>query len=327
MIRTFTFQSFNETEIQGIHWYHQKSAPESLLVVAHGMMETIERYHEMAEYLITGGIFVYGHDHRGHGKTAGDLEQLGDLGENGWIKAREDLKRVIKLAQHDYPGVPIFLLGHSMGSFLVRDLLHQRLMETAGKVRKGKRYAPREGWLPQGVILSGTGYPSTAALKLGEWIAGMEMKWNGPLHRSERLYALTFGKYNRRIDDPRTYFDWLSRDEALVEKYIKDPTCGRVHTSRFYKDFFHHLHRILYKEGHIKASAMPILFISGQEDPVGDYGTGVGKTSEFYMDRGFDITTKLYPEGRHEMFNEVNRKSVYEDIVKWINQCQTVPKA
>ena len=327
MRRTFTFKSFNETDIHGVHWYHQKSQPASLMVVAHGMMETIQRYHEMAEYLVAKDIFVYGHDHRGHGKTAGDQEHLGDLGENGWIKTREDLKRVVKLARHDYPGVPIFFLGHSMGSFLVRDLLHQHLMEAAGTVKKGKRYAPREGWTPRGVVLSGTGKPSPAALTLGKWIAGMEMKWKGPLHRSKRLYDLTFGKYNKRIDDPRTYFDWLSRDETLVEKYMQDPYCGQVHTSRFYNDFFHHLKRILYKENHIKASGLSMLLVSGQEDPVGDYGEAVVKTSDFYEARGFSITTKIYPGGRHEMFNETNKTAVYEDLVRWINQCQTGPNA
>lgn len=327
MRRTFTFKSFNETDIHGVHWYHQKSMPESLLVVAHGMMETIERYHEMAEYLLTRDIFVYGHDHRGHGKTAGDQEHLGDLGENGWIKAREDLKRVVNLARQDYPGVPVFLLGHSMGSFLVRDLLHQHLLEAAGTVKKGKRYAPRARWAPRGVVLSGTGKPSLAVLTLGKWIAGMEMKWKRPLHRSKRLYDLTFGKYNKRIDDPRTYFDWLSRDETLVEKYIRDPLCGQVHTSRFYKEFFHHLKRILYQESHFEASGFPILLVSGQEDPVGDYGEAVVTTSEFYRERGCNITTKIYPGGRHEMFNETNKTAVYEDLVRWINQCQTGPNA
>lgn len=327
MRRTFAFQSFHETEIQGIHWYHHNSLPASVLVIAHGMMETIERYHDMAEYLLTRDIFVYGHDHRGHGKTAGEQNRLGDLGENGWIKAREDLKRVVKLARHDYPGVPVFLLGHSMGSFLVRDMLHQHLMEASGSVKKGKRYAPREGWTPRGVILSGTGKPSSAELTLGKWIAGMEMKWKGPLHRSNRLYDLTFEKYNKRIDDPRTYFDWLSRDDVLVEKYIQDPYCGQVHTSRFYNDFFHHLKRILYQENHIKAFGLPMLLISGEEDPVGNYGEAVTTISEFYGERGCNITLKLYPGGRHEMFNEINRISVYEDLVRWINQCQTGHKA
>lgn len=326
MKKTFVFQSFKETEIKGIHWYRQDCSPKALVIVAHGMMDTIERYQEMATSFLAREIFVYGHDQRGHGKTAGNLDQLGDLGENGWMKAREDLKRVVWLGQQEYPNAPIFLLGHSMGSFLTRDLVHQLMMETAGKTRKGKRYAPRETWLPNGVILSGTGYPSPIVLKAGKWIAGMEMKWKGPLHRSKNLHHLSFGRYNKRIKHPRTFFDWLTRDEEIVDRYIHDPYCGQVHTSRFYYDFFHHLQRILYQEDHIQAPALPMLLISGEEDPVGDYGEAVVKTKEFYQDKGFDTTMKLYPGGRHEMLNEVNRASVYADIIQWMNQCQTGPE-
>lgn len=325
--KIFSFQSFNEVEIKGIHWYRQDCTPKALVIVAHGMMETMERYDEMATYFLGREIFFYGHDQRGHGKTAGNLDQLGDLGENGWVKAREDVKRVIRLARQDYPNVPLFLLGHSMGSFLTRDLVHQLLMETDGTVRKGKRYAPREEWLPTGVILSGTGHPSPIALKLGKWIAGMEMKWKGPLHPSKRLYHLSFDRYNKHIDQPSTYFDWLSCDEEMVGKYMKDPYCGQVHTSRFYWEFFHHLHRILYKEEDIKGISLPMYLLSGEEDPVGDYGEAVVKTEAFYKEKGFHTTMKLYPGGRHEMLNEVNRGAVYDNILQWIGQCQMGPKA
>jgi len=312
--KTFVFQSFKELEVKGIHWYRQDCIPKALVIAAHGMMDTIERYDEMATYFLDSNIFVYGHDQRGHGKTAGNLDQLGDLGENGWIKAREDLKRVVRLAQHDYPNTPLFLLGHSMGSFLTRDLVHQLLMESTQ-------------WLPTGVILSGTGYPSPVVLKVGKWIAGLEMKWKGPLHRSKRLYHLSFDKYNKRIEHPLTYYDWLSRDEEVVERYIQDPYCGQVHTSRFFYDFFRHLHRVLYQEEHIKAHSLPMFLVSGKEDPVGDYGEDVVKTETFYKDKGFHTTMKLYPGGRHEMLNEVNRTSVYDDILLWIDQCQTGPEA
>lgn len=308
--------SFGEVVVKGYHWFDEDRIPRASLVISHGMMETIDRYHDFAVFMVSQGFSVYGNSHRGHGQTACHPDALGDLGEDGWNKARDDLRQTLLRAQADAPEVPLFLLGHSMGSFLVRDLMAQLQVNEPAL---------------SGIILSGTGYYDAWSLRLGKWLAGLEMKWYGPLHRSKRLHQMSMGSYNKKIQHPQSFFDWLSRDREMVRRYDEDPYCGQVHTSRYYRDFFHHLLRILCEEtppenitntdaagGQPSPVGCPLLLIGGGEDPVGDYGVGVEKTGHYYRKRGYPTTCKFYPGARHELLNEINRQEVYRDIADWI---------
>ena len=297
----FEFNSFGDAVIKGYKWINEET-PSRILVISHGMAETIERYDEFANYMLSKGIFVFGHAHRGHGKTAGSVENLGYLGENGWFKMKEDLRRVIELVRDDYPDAPLILMGHSMGSFLVRDFILDYT------------------YLVSGVILSGTGYPSKLEIGIAKWLAEREYRKNKVDEKSILLNRISFGTYNKKIENPLTAFDWLSRDPVEVKKYIEDPYCGEIHPTSFYIEFTSNLQRILYSDVFKnQKNGLPMLIFSGNEDPVGNYGKGVKKTNDYYKQNGFNTSLRLYPKGRHEMLNEINKKDVYEDILKWIS--------
>jgi len=298
--QSYEFDSFGELSIKGYKWT-DSGEPTAILVISHGMAETIERYDAFAGFLVENGIFVYGHSHRGHGQTAESMEHLGYLGENGWFKMKEDLRRVVEMARTEYSEIPIFLLGHSMGSFLARDFLLDY------------------SYLISGVILSGTGYFSKFELNLGKFLAQSEVNRKGIYYKSDRMTKISFGTYNKKIKGSQTDFDWLSRDAEVVKEYIEDPYCGQTHPASFYLEFMTNLYRILYTDlfKNLKDN-LRMYIISGDSDPVGQYGKGVRKTARYYRDNGFDVSMKLYEGGRHEMLNELNRKEVFEDILNWI---------
>ncbi len=292
--------SYGELKIKGYKWFNEEQ-PKCIVIISHGMAETIERYDAFANVLLSHNIAVYGHSHRGHGQTAGDVSQLGILGDNGWMKMKEDLRRLVSMAKGDYPATPIVVLGHSMGSFLLRDFLLDYSM------------------MIDGAIISGTGFMNKGLLTAAKTLAAIECKFKGTRHPSAMMDKLSFGKYNKRIDNPTTPFDWLSRDAQQVKAYMDNPYCGQLHSSGFYSDFLENLKRILYQaEFENKKESMPLFIFSGDADPVGDYGVGVKKAFEYYQKLGFKATLKLYPNGRHEMLNESNRDEVYSDVINWI---------
>ena len=215
----YTLDSFGEVNIKGYKWFGDAPA-KGIVLISHGMAETIDRYDAFANHLVEAGFVVYGHSHRGHGQTAGSVSNLGILGDNGWMKMKEDLKRALLMAKKEYPELPAFILGHSMGSFLLRDFLmdYSQMLD--------------------GAIVSGTGFMPAPLLKVGRLIAGIECKLKGTKHPSKLIDKISFGGNNKRIENPQTPFDWLSRDAKAVEKYIDDPFCGVVHSSGFFYDFF-----------------------------------------------------------------------------------------
>lgn len=300
MKNPFSIQSFEELEINGYVWQQlSDDLLKGVVVIAHGMAERIERYDTFAQYLADNGYVVYGVNQRGHGPKS---ELLGYLGEDGWYKMKEDLKQVVELAKSLHIGKPMFLLGHSMGSFLTRDFLLDY------------------SYLLDGVILSGTGFYPKLQLKLGQWLSKRDVDKHGDRHISNFIDKMAFGKNNKKIKDAKTPFDWLSRDRDIVDAYLADPLCGKVHPSSFFYHFFTALERILYNSefSNFKAQ-LPLLILSGDMDPVGTYGKGVEKSAETYKSLGFDTQVKLYKEGRHEMLNETNRSEVFGDIVAWLD--------
>lgn len=301
---TYVLDSYGEVKIHGYKWLPE-SAPKAVVFIAHGMAETIERYDPFAAFLCDSGYAVYGHSHRGHGKTAGSLENLGILGDMGWMKTKEDIRRAVEMAKTEVPDVPCYVLGHSMGSFLVRDFLLD--------------YSS----LVDGVVLSGTGFKPKALLLVGQLASGVVMKVKGRRYRSKLIDSLSFFGYNSRFKPVRTQHDWLSRDTEQVDAYVADPYCGEIHSVGFFHDFSENLLRIKYAPVfEHKNEGLRIFVLSGDEDPVGDRGKGVRKTADYYKSEGFDTQLKLYPGGRHEMLNEINKDEVYRDILNFFESLQ-----
>ncbi|WP_310550861.1 alpha/beta hydrolase [Paenibacillus glufosinatiresistens] len=272
--------------------------------IAHGMCETAGRYAEFAEALNTAGFAVYAGDHRGHGRTAGAVNLLGDAGEDGFYWMRRDLTGIAGIIRERHPELPLFLMGHSMGSFLV-----QKLMGEDGPE------------LYDGFLLTGSNGPRRL-LALGEWMARSQNWLRGDLHRSVLLNTVVFGTYNRSFSPVRTAFDWLSRDPEEVDRYIADPYCGAICTTRFFRDFFRLLRELHTEETLAGLSPdKPVFLFSGDKDPVGLAGKGMIALADLYRSRGIrDVELKLYPGGRHELLHETNRAEVTADVLDWLQR-------
>lgn len=301
----FSVQASDGIELSCIKWIDEARQPKMILQISHGMAEHIRRYAAFAQMLVGEGIFVYGNDHRGHGYTAKRKEDRGYFAdENGFGKVVEDLHLVTRQIEKEYPDTPIVLFGHSMGSFLAR------------------RYAQLYGKELSGMILSGTGDNAVPLLKIGKLLAHLEIKTKGRKTPSSFLNSLSFGKFNKPFRPNRTAFDWLTRDEKEVDKYIADPLCGGIFTGGFFYDLFTGSEMIQKTENIAKVPKdLPILFISGDKDPVGANTRGVLYAYEAFRAAGMhDVTYIFYKDCRHEMLHEINREEVYRDIVSWMKE-------
>lgn len=301
----FSYKADDGLEIFACKWVGNSEAPPKAIVqIAHGMAEHIKRYDSFARELVSQSIFVYGNDHRGHGQTGSKTNSIGYFAdEQGFEKVVKDMETLTSIIEKEFPGVPIFLLGHSMGSFLSR------------------RYIQLYGERLAGVILSGTGGDPGFIGKIGKMVAAREMKKKGPRTASSLMNKLTFGSYNKAFRPTRTEFDWLSRDEKEVDKYIADPLCGGVFSSGFFHDLLEGLETVNKPENIMATPAnLPIFLISGSKDPVGGDTKGVLKTFQAYKAEGMqNVDYKFYEDARHELLNETNRDEVHTDVIHWIN--------
>ncbi len=301
----FTFKGEGGDVIHALKWLPSEENIKALLIINHGMAEHIARYDEFARFLAERGFAVYGEDHRGHGRTAGKDEALGFFHtEKGWMKVLGDIRTLHLLAAEENRDVPVFFLGHSMGSFLTRHYLSLYGSELAG------------------AVISGTGSHPSALLAAASLIAKIESAVKGKNHRSKLLDTMSFGAYNKPYkSEDATGFEWLSRDRDQVRKYSDDPLCGFICTSGMYQDLFSGL-KIINNPGCFKSthSKLPLLLYSGTADPVGGPDAkGVKAVGEAYKQAGIeDLTMILREDHRHECLNELNRDTVYSDIYKWL---------
>lgn len=297
------------TRIHAVEWVPE-GASQAVLVVSHGVSEYILRYEGLARFLTERGFVVAGHDHLGHGTSVAEGHPRLYFGKKGswdWVVA--DLYQRRQLAGQRFPGVPVFLMGHSMGSFLARTYL----IRYPGTV--------------QGAILMGTGQMSPALVAAGRTIAAREIRKVGEDHSSPVVMKLAFGAYNKRFAPNRTAFDWLSLDTGNVDRYLKDPLCGENPTVGLFREMLSGI-AFITKGANLKKMNMntPILFISGAQDPVGDCGKGVeGAAASFRRAGARDVTVKLYPELRHELLQEAEAPQVCEDLYQWLSS--KLPKA
>ena len=280
-------------------------SPKGVVQIAHGIAEHIDRYEDFMRFLAENAYVAVGNDHLGHGKSIARLDEQGIFAENnGWSFVVEDMKKLREQVREQFPNIPYIFFGHSMGSFLTRTflILHPDLYDAA--------------------ILSGTGHQSAALINGGYLAAELMTKLKGPRASGQALNDMAFGSYCKRIENPRTPFDWLSRDNETVDRYIADPLCGFVCKTSLYRDMMGGLKFLTSQKniGKMNKKA-PIYFMSGAEDPVGDYGAGVEKAYKSFCNAGLtDVMIRLYPGGRHEMLNEINRDTVKQDILNWLNE-------
>ncbi len=278
--------------------------PKAVVQIAHGIAEHIDRYEDFMRFLAENSYVAVGNDHLGHGKSAATPDELGIFAEeNGWNYVIEDMKKLRDQIKEQYPDLPYVFFGHSMGSFLTRTFLikYPALYDAA--------------------ILSGTGQQSAALVNGGYLAAQLLTKKNGPRSSGQTLNDMAFGSYCKRIENPRTPFDWLSRDNDTMDRYIADPLCGFICKTSLYRDMMGGLKFLTDQKNINKMNRnAPVYFMSGAEDPVGDYGKGVEKAYKAFCRAGLtDVMIRLYPGGRHEMLNELNRSEVMQDILSWLN--------
>lgn len=276
--------------------------PSARVFLLHGLAEHSGRYEDFATYLVTQGYSVVIHDHRGHGETA-----RGNYGyfasSNGFERIVDDVNEIIQLTNEQQGALPVYLIGHSMGSFVARRFV-QKYPHVATKL-----------------VLVGTGGDPGMMGAIGKSLAKWKSRGNGATEKGQLLNKLTFGNYNKKISHTNTEFDWLSPDSQVVQDYIDDPQCGFVSTNQLYVDLLSGL-KAIHEVSNIKKmnKQMPVLFIAGAMDPVGDYGKGVQKVAASFAKLGMeDVKLSLIEKGRHEILNGATRMSVYEEINRWLN--------
>ena len=291
-----------KTNVKAIEW-HPDGPPKAILQISHGFAEHIARYGGFADFMASNGYIVAGHDHLTRGENATGQDCAGIFNElGGWETAVCDLRRVTDLIRERHRGLHVFLLGHSMGSLLARTYII--------KYRTGL----------DGVLLSGVGQLPPLALAACETLAKIETSRRGGNCQSKRLNALVFGGKREKLGLSKTPFDWLTRDDEIISKYMSDPLCGRMPSIALFADIFSAMkYNSSQKNLKRMKKELPVFFFSGDMDPFGDYGKGVISVYRSFLSAGMrDVTMKLYHGGRHEMLNELNREEVYADVLKWI---------
>ena len=294
----FIHSTNGKSRLHVIEWQPEGEI-RAILQIAHGMAEYIDRYDRFASDLADGGILVIGNDHLGHGQSAEDDDELGYFpggGKSAVVVA--DLYRITMQIRAKHPEAPFFLMGHSMGSFLAR------------------RYIMEHGTGLSGAIIMGTGAQPPATLKAAKALAGTVGRLRGEHYRSPLLNNLAFGAYNKRIPDAATPFDWLSVNPENVKKYIADPHCGYVFTVNGFQTLFDVIGYIQ-EDAHIRKipADLPLLFVAGEEDPVGGYAKDVKAVASAYRKAGIKEIKEIYYKGcRHEILNEEAYPQVAADI-------------
>ena len=296
----FYYESKGAGRIHGCRWTPEQP-PVAVFQIIHGIAEYIERYDDFARYLNRLGFLVVAEDHMGHGKSISG-EGIQGYFHGGWFTAVEDSCQLLQDTRKEFPDLPYVLFGHSMGSFMTRTIL--------------EKY-PDCGI--SAAVICGTGWQPKAVLNTGIGVCRLVCRQQGEKQPSKILEKLVFSNYNKKVEHPRTSYDWLTRDSGVVDRYLSDPLCGFTPTGCLMREL---LTGIRYEQEHLSAMKrdLPVLFIAGGDDPVGNYGKGVLQSAEAFRKAGMqDVSCKIYPLGRHEILNEINREEVYQDISSWLN--------
>ena len=293
------------TTLYGRTWAPEHGAPRAILQLVHGIAEHIGRYDRFARFMSDHGYLVCAEDHLGHGNTPENAEDLGYTADkDGWVKMTDNVRALHERIAPQYPGIPYFILGHSMGSFLTRSYL----IRYPGTV--------------DACALLGTGQQPESVLKAGLAACRLEQIRLGKRGRSKLLQSLCFGAYNSQFKPNRTESDWVCSVDEVVDAYIADPFCQVMPTVTLMRDMLTGIRFNQQTENLAKMDkTTPVFFLSGDQDPVGSNGKGVRAAYQSFLDAGCGhVRLKLYPGGRHEMLNEHNWKDVYDELLSWFDQ-------
>lgn len=302
--QNFHFNSSNGThKINGYRWMPENEPYKGIVQIVHGMVEYIDRYDDFARFLCEHGYIVVGEDHLGHGDSINDKSEWGYFApSDGFNHIINDLHTLHTKQAREFPKLPYFFLGHSMGSFLTRI------------------YISRYGDQLTGAIIMGTGNQPPIVAMCGKILAGIIAMFKGDKYRSKFINNMAFGAYNKRFKPARTPYDWLTKDEAIVNAYLKEPRCTFIFTLSAYKELFDGVMYVGKKSNIARTPKnLPLLLTSGAQDPVGGFGKGVIHVYDMYKAAGIDdVSIKLYDNDRHEILNEADRQQVYADILAWL---------
>lgn len=297
----FTIQAKDGLLLFVRHW--PCDMPRAVIQIVHGMAEHGGRYDGFARFLNQNGFAVVADDHRGHGRSAVDLRDLGYMADDdGFERLVEDEKQINEWIARQYPGVPRILLGHSMGSFA------------------SQRYFERYGDTIDALLLTGTNAFPSQPVRLGRLLAGGLIKVHGRRYKSFLIDKLAFAHYHAKVPKTTGRFGWLTRDMAVLNEYLHDKYCGAVFPVSFFYDLFTGFLTIHKRENLKKIPKdKPIYIFCGSGDPVGEYGSGPARLYSLYTSLGArDVSLRLYPRARHELLNEINRNQVYADLLAYL---------
>ena len=290
----FSYRAADGRQLAGFRWTADDGKTDSgVVVLVHGMGEHLRRYDHVADALTAHGYAVYGHDHRGHGASLAAGDQPGQLGHNGWSALVDDLNLVIAQAKSDHPGLPVAVVAHSMGSFATQQFL-----------------------LDHGNDVDAVALTGTAALDLLEPALDLSSD-------------LDLSAFNTPFQPARTDFDWLSRDESVVDAYIADPLCGFGIDAASVKEMFAGARRLADPDEVARIPHyLPVYLAVGSKDPVNGELTLLWALVDRYRAAGLnDVTVRVYDDGRHEILNEINRAEVIEDLLHWLQRVSAHPAA
>ena len=288
-----SYRSADGSRLRGYRWAGPAGEPvRGVVVLVHGMGEHLRRYDHVAEALTSAGFVVYGHDHRGHGASLSDTDQPGHLGHGGWPALVDDLNLAVSRAKSDHPGLPVVIVAHSMGSFATQQFL-----------------------LDRGADVDAVALTGTAALDLLEPALDLSAD-------------LELSAFNAAFQPARTDFDWLSRDESVVDAYIADPWCGFGIDAESVKGMFTGARRLADPaELERIPSDLPVYIAVGSKDPVNGDLALLWPLVDRYRAAGLtDVTVRVYEDGQHEVFNETNRADVIDDLLRWLERVSKPPQ-
>ncbi|WP_371803201.1 lysophospholipase [Candidatus Lokiarchaeum ossiferum] len=302
-MENITFTDHAGVKITAYKWVPKTGiTPKGLIQIVHGMAEHALRYDFLAEALTDEGFVVYAEDHRGHGKTMESMDKAGSLNPDGWDGVVKDLKQLKDIMVKDYPDLPVFMFGHSWGSFLTQDFIQKWGDEL------------------KGIILSGTaGKQDTLGLLI--LIAKLQVKLHGSDTPAGLIYKLGVEPLNKRFEPAKSASAWLSTVEEEVQKYDDDPLCGYRPPNGYYLEMAYAMKRLWKKENESKIPKnLPIYMIVGELDPVGNFTKNFMPLVHRYQNQGIaDVSYKIYKDARHEILNDYCRKEVVQDTVNWFN--------